>query len=594
MNNTQIYPFERNRYYPGRRLLSTDFTAEQTYLNNKQRFLNALMYGNGIVCGLGVFPLDDQSLLVESGAAIDGTGRLIVVDTSEKQKLSAIIGFEELRTNKASLCIRYYEEGTHKANANEPDDPDVEAQCNRVREGYQLFVMDTEELPEAASIETAFLAKDALLANENYLVQFILPATVSRRHLVRAIVEVEKISDADVSLNYFGILQTPTFLSEFGEKHLQIELKDLCLKKGERASFDYWMETLDLPVDTANIVLQAGSAQAFENDRGIKVPTHFSLEIHLSNEAPESLINREIGRISLEMKAIGARGDDFIRLADLELMRTENTYRIENVFENGIKKYLSVPSQDLLRSEYTGFFVKKLAFSDIRQERLVEDDTPETRTSEKSGLEIATGVVEIPLSEEVRKGDIYYSGEIYHGLGEGKVYVDVGYEGISVGDKTYGGGQRTIYGNPEIFARKQRNVVLAETAVCVLNDKGSFEIGARILDDVDAIALMYRWVAIKCPAREEQSGNIYTRGMSISPETPTVRIQTGESHYFGVQFNNMKPMDICYELTESGTGDISADGIYTAPSNPGVYEIFIFCTDLPQICTYAYAIVEKK
>ncbi|MBR1629956.1 MAG: hypothetical protein IJ679_11945, partial [Lachnospiraceae bacterium] len=54
------------------------------------------------------------------------------------------------------------------------------------------------------------------------------------------------------------------------------------------------------------------------------------------------------------------------------------------------------------------------------------------------------------------------------------------------------------------------------------------------------------------------------------------------------------PVSVSYDLTESGSGDISPDGVYTAPSKPGVYEIRIMCTDMPQICTYAYAIVEKK
>ena len=202
--------------------------------------------------------------------------------------------------------------------------------------------------------------------------------------------------------------------------------------------------------------------------------------------------------------------------------------------------------------------------------------------------------MEIPLSEDVHNGDIYYSGEIMHGLGKGNVYVDVGYEYISEDFKVNASAKSTIYGNPDIFAREQRSVVPAETAVRVLNDKGSFVIGARILGDVDYIVLMYRWVAIKFPSGEEITGDIDTRGMSISPETPTVRIQTKESHYFGVRFNNMKPTSVTYDLTESGTGDITPDGVYTAPSKPGVYEIRITCTDLPQICTYAYAIVEKK
>ena len=90
MKNTKLYPFERNRYYPGKMLTSADFQAEQTYFNNKRRFINNLMYGAGVVCGCGVFSLDDLSLLVESGVAIDGLGREIVMESSVVKKLSYI------------------------------------------------------------------------------------------------------------------------------------------------------------------------------------------------------------------------------------------------------------------------------------------------------------------------------------------------------------------------------------------------------------------------------------------------------------------------------------------------------------------------
>ena len=69
---------------------------------------------------------------------------------------------------------------------------------------------------------------------------------------------------------------------------------------------------------------------------------------------------------------------------------------------------------------------------------------------------------------------------------------------------------------------------------------------------------------------------------------------TKESHFFGVEYHNMDAVSIAYELTEQGSGEITADGVYTAPNKEGVYEICIYCTDMPVICTYAYAIVKKK
>ena len=65
MKNSELIPFNRNRYYKGKMLTSADFEAEQLYMNNKRRFLNNVMYGSGIVCGFGVYSLDDLSLFID-------------------------------------------------------------------------------------------------------------------------------------------------------------------------------------------------------------------------------------------------------------------------------------------------------------------------------------------------------------------------------------------------------------------------------------------------------------------------------------------------------------------------------------------------
>ena len=113
MGNNQKLPFERNRYYVGKLLTSADFQAEQNYGNNKRSFLNEMMFGSGIVCGLGVFSLDDLSIMVDSGVALDGNGHEIAVESAVVRKLSAVEGFESLQTQCATLCLRYDEEAVH-------------------------------------------------------------------------------------------------------------------------------------------------------------------------------------------------------------------------------------------------------------------------------------------------------------------------------------------------------------------------------------------------------------------------------------------------------------------------------------------------
>ena len=216
MNDTKLYPFERNRYYPKKRLSSADYNAEQDYFNNKRRFLNGLMFGSGVICGLGVLSLDDLSLMVESGVAIDGMGREIVVETSDVKKLSALPGFEGLKSNNASLCLRYKEEMAHKVYAIDQSDPDKEFQYNRIKEGYEIFLMDTDEVPEVFSVDSEFLTRGVLMENEHFIIEYMMPAIVSRRRLVKAQLLITKLTDDDVSLSYHGILQTPAFVTDDG------------------------------------------------------------------------------------------------------------------------------------------------------------------------------------------------------------------------------------------------------------------------------------------------------------------------------------------------------------------------------------------
>ena len=593
MNNNKLYPFERNRYYAGKMLTSADFQAEQTYFNNKRRFLNTVMYGSGIVCGLGVFSLDDLSILVESGVAIDGMGREIVIDSSVVKKLSAVDGFDTLKSDDVTLCLSYEEKEVHTVYAVNQTNPDKDYEYNRIAEGYRLFLMDKEDVPLSFEMESEFLAKGELFSDDNFRIDFLIPATVCRGKQVKAVLRVTKLSPADVRLTYRGTLQIPAFTAPDGSHEISVNIENLLLEPGKSADFDYWMMTQDIPAPETNIILKSDSASALENDKGVILPPHFPIRVLPSNTPPRELVNTEIGRVNLEMKSVGSQGD-YIRLADIQLVRTDQAYIIEELTELNVKRYITAPSQEMLRAGYMDFFVKN---ADITNPTAAPGEMVKEQTKvrpEHTAPQLATGVLEIPLGENPRKGEIYYSGEIMHGLGKGNVYVDVGYEFINEDSTIASSAKSTIFGNPDLFEGEQRTVVNAETAVRVLNDKGSFIVAAKLLENVDYLMLTYRWIAIRFPAGNDLELMEETGGKSISAVTPTVVLGTKESHFFGVEYHNMDAVSIAYELTEPNSGEITADGVYTAPNREGVYEICIYCTDMPVICTYAYAIVKKK
>ena len=591
MASNQVYPFERNRYYPGKMLTTADFQAEQSYHINKLRFINSLMYGAGIVCGCSVVNLDDLSILVESGVVMDGSGREIIIDTSLVKKLSAIDGFDDLVSDTACLCVRFKEKDIHSVYAVSHKESDQEYEYNRISEGYEIFLVDKDEFDEGFEIESEFLQKEMLFNGPNFEGCLTMPTIVSKGRNVKARLEIRKRTNADVKFTYKGVLDIPGFTAPDGSQQIEMEVNDIELAEGGVYYADLWMNVQNTAGIEANVILRSGSAAAFENDRAIQAENSFAMKIRLSEESPASIIRRETGKLSLEMRQ--AVNTSAIKLAEIDLMRTDSAYVIENIREISKNQYIDLPSQTGNRSDYMEYYVKDADITESHQAvvpKVVSAPVVEPVSTDLKN--VATGVLEIPLGRDARAGDIRYSGEITHGLGSGNVYVSIGYEYLSQ-DQTIGASAKsTVYGNPELFSRQSQQLVDAETAVRVLNDKGSFVVAARLLHDVDFLVLTYRWVAIKFPSGEELEAADYY-GKSITAKTPTVVMRPRENYYFGVQFNNMEPCSITYELTAPGSGEVTTDGVYTAPAKEGVYEVRIYCSDMPMVCTYAYAIVKS-
>lgn len=593
MNNNRLLPFSRNRYYKGKMLTSVDFEAEQSYMNDKRRFLNAMVTGSGIVCGLNVVSLDDQSLLIESGMAIDETGREIVVENSVVKKLSTIAGFEELKTNDVCLCIRYAETETQPVYAINRQDSEKEYENNRIEEGYELFLKDIESLEEDYEPETEFYTGGTLLENKDYKVLLKLPSYICAGQYVKIDLQVEKLSDDKANLYYEGVIQTPALSTMEGGQELSLLLENISLNKGQRIVREYWMLAQSEETPDTSIMFKAGSGKALVNGVEQPIISQLNCKIVIVDESTSHLSARQTGNVNIELRGMRSSSDR-IRLANLTIVKTGAAYLIETVDEKNVKNYVPTMRDAWKRLEYSSYFSKRLPMYEGNTPSAAVGKTDITKSNSSVNMpRLETGIVEIPIGENAKKGDICYSSEIMHGLGAGNVYVEVGYEYLEENAVSQNPTKTTIYGNPELFEKDRINVA-AETAVKVLNDKGSFVVAVKLLQNVRMLVLTYRWVAIRYDSENLQEEIETTTNQSISAVTPTIVLGTKESYFFQVKYNNMKACSISYELTESSSGEITSDGIYTAPSKEGVYEIKIFCTDKPLICTYAYAIVKKK
>lgn len=588
MNNMQLFPFERNRYYLGKMLTSADFEAEQLYMNNKRRFINTMMFGSGIICGLSVFNLDDLSVLIESGVAIDGLGREIVIENSVVCKLSALKGFEKATEERVSLCVRYKEEEVHPVYSVYRQEQGQEYENNRIQEGYELFLVNASEMQEEIQMETEFLIRERLFSNPDYEIYLEVPATVCKNHTVKISMVVIKHSSEEKYLEIEGILQLPSFMKGLQGTEISIEKRNILLKEGEEQVFDYWVQVMDYEEEETSIIEKPDTFRILLGGEEQSCETGVQLKLKLTDREPQMLILNELSQISLEMREM-CQKKDYVRIADFAMVHTGTAYIIDYICKEEKNKYISVPSNIPKAEEYITWFQKK----DMEMSpRGTDNLAPAHVEHQRRKARMVQGSIELPLNPNMKKGEVCYSGEIVHGLGRGNVYVDLGIEFLEEKNGQTERMKTTVYGDISLFEKQNPAVDDIRTAVKVFQEKGTFQAAVKLMGEQKSVVLMLNWFAIKLPegnAQREQQ-----RGQSIIAKTPTAVIGTREKYYFGVRFVNMEPCSLLYELTEEGAGEIGQDGMYTAPGREGVYEVRISAPDYPGLTAYAYAVVRRK
>lgn len=592
MKNNQLYPFERNRYYAGKLLTSADFEAEQLYMNNKRRFLNRIMFGSGIACGLSVVNLDDLSILLESGVAIDETGREIVVESTAVRRLSSMEGFEDLKSERAGLFLRYKEENVHAVYCGDIGSDGKEYESNRIDEGYELYLKDIGDAPFPEDDEEGLILRESFLDNGDYEVTVSMPYTVAKGRFVKLEVCVRGKSAEAKELYLCARLQLPALTNLAGEHELEIELENIALAKGQRITKEYWLRCDNTEAKETDILCSREDVlfrvDGYEIEPGDGV--HF--KVQLSDRAPYQIAAGEAGKESLDVN-MKSRAEDGVCIAVLQLFRTEVSCLISDILEEGVRRYIMTPGKAGARQRLLSYFTDdrlKAQTSGERQETETQGSAKSADAAESPAF-MTSGRLEIPLDVNMKKGDVCVSEEIMHGLGRGNVYVEVGMEYMEENPYERKKRRNVIYGNTALFDAEE--CMQVETAVKVLSDKGSFQVAAKLLGEQKSIVLQLNWVAFRFHAGKDAGEIQEEEKRFITPEMPTVRLRAKESYYFNVSFHNMDPCRLSYELTEPESGEIGADGLYTAPVKEGVYEIYIYCTDMPKISTYAYAVVGR-
>ncbi len=551
MKNTQLYPFERNKYYYGMLLSVEDFNAEQKYMNDKRRLINRLIHGSGVVCGLNVVRIDEQTISVESGLAIDSTGREIIVDLPVTKKISDIKGYD--RTTSGGdcryiyLCLEYKEvEGG--AGHSIADDND-NGTYDRIREGYSLYLIDEEPENGTGDPGELYEERTTVFWDGNLKITHVIPKYARSMSEVEFMIEVENFSKQFVSFSY-DIQLVCLNTVEDDSSVLRVKFNEMLYDKTGRYSLTY--------------KLKSNNVSDTEGTATIDAMT-FSLTYD-SMPANGTIAGRsETYIISGDIKEAIVRGmydrnmDTFLReamprrlyLARLNVINAGGRLIIESVRNVPFGQY--VVGNPML---------KALCDIDVGSDKFGSenantDNAVVLRQNTVDNKEIASGICRINLSDGSLKNAIYYSDEIVHTLGLGSVTIILG---------TPGKEGSTVYGDTSIFPGETLDIDLAAR----LDPKrGSFIIGIKprstiVVDYVDVKWTVIRDVSEKISEQKDMKIMIKPNSLVIKPR---------ENRYLEAICFNMTNKTVRWSVVSPGGGEIDSNGLYTAPNTEGVYEV---------------------
>jgi len=590
MNNRKFYNFDRNNYFYGKLLTSRDFSMEQEYMNNKRRLGNLMLNGKGIVSGLKVVAADETAVILQSGFAIDGGGREIVVPETEVIKLATIDGISDLKTDVAYLGISYKEMPAEQVYAvMQEEGHENESAYNHVKEGYKLRFYGEDACVGVSSKKDAWLEKTILFEDEDGIVtqevcKYLTPnrtlavyLTVEKKRQTRELLSVSyKLSVNGLSGQSFPITLENLNLDRYEKKTCVVEL-DLKDEVRLLKNFTLKVQNFEVRKDFNRCVTQTTEpvlVTCLEKDLLTEV---------LANDhktAMDTVIENEY--------------DSVIYLAKMDLIRMGDRVLLNRMEEVPFGQYVYTAQQLMLFEDLKKYCpaISEKAFDVTESAKEDFSVIPEIKGVNESGF--VTGVFDLALGNSADTGKVFYSEEIMHGLGEGPVYVDIAYEVLN---KEQGEvKEEIIFGDAELFgntenAEKQLQI---SCGIKLLPERGTFIVAVKPKNKITKTSIRIRWYACKV----EDTGKNITRNKEkkgmivIAPDTLTTTPK-------GIvqivpRFVNMPEQACRFEILDAAGGKIDSNGIYTAPTAEGVYEVRVSCISEPDIFAHAYIIVSAN
>ncbi|KUO71045.1 MAG: hypothetical protein APF81_15350 [Desulfosporosinus sp. BRH_c37] len=601
MKNKTLFPMERNRYFHGKMLTARDLEAEQRYYNNKRRLVNRCILGAGVVCGLGVYLNDDTSFSLETGLALDYSGREIVVTSSIIRKLQMIEGFEALVGHEqAYLCLEYEEQMREPVNNIGVADNDSQ-QFNKIEESFRLY-LDTEE-PDVNTLfgESGRNHVQVLYSSKGLGIYQIVPAVVmadqefSVRYMVVKGTELPPVSfEYSFKSDYLKSVDGDTIKIVYNEdKNSGRDINSIEYTLRAASVSD-----MQVPFGKGKATLKLSMGDITDQ---VELAQKYDIYICRDSLSYEKMLNIKLNSLDKQMS-----GEDTpIYLAKIDFVSAGNTHILRKITALPFEQRISgIPGRvagnqtsenipkDMLKSvttevEMLQYWQKPEVSAKYNPDKQSINFHFGLASSEAYDYATSSGVVGVPLSGAIRVNSRYVSEEVPHNLGIGNVSLTFA---VEFGDNE---NRKLLFGNGDIFSPKNEGKIVPKVEVAgILNpDTGTFRVGIRCLDHVEGHIIRVRWFAYKVTRDTADMRSKDNVSVKIKPEIHKMKVL--DRIQFEAEVSGTADKSVIWSIQDDEGGKIDQNGLYQAPSKPETYEIVATSTADPAAKTSAFVIVEE-
>ena len=573
MKNTKYFPFERNNYFYGKLLSVDDFRLEQKYGNDKRRMLNRFLYGTGVVTGMNVVGVDDSTVLVESGLALDYYGREIVIDEPVARKLQMLEGFsdyeEDRNTGYLYLCVAYDEEEVQAVHSISNSGQKGNVSYNKIREGYRLYLTRNEPEPEYLSNRNLSEHTQVVFWDKGIRVSQSMPKFARGKDRVELRIQIENMGQQEhFAFSYELDLKCLTYE---GQNRLSVSFDELLMEKAGRYTISYQLDTLGVTGTQASATLVPDSfiLRIGQNQTVEKAETSAVVQIGAVDE--KTAVRRDYYEKGMD-QVLKENGCQNLYLAKISLLRAGDSVVINEIEKMPFQQYVA---GSYLEDAMIRLLERDRAGQGGQRDTLGETGEPKGR--ETFGIGISEGVEEIELGAGSGKGKKLFSREISHGLGIGRTTILLGLEANSPKEEYFGAAG--IFGGA---------VPRVELAAKTDAQRGTFVIGVQVTASTPQERIRVHWTALR--DRREILNEQKERRIFIRPNV--LNLHTRESYYLEAVCSNMNETGILWQVKDNG-GTIDANGMYTAPNAAGVYEVTAVSEAYPEVKASIFVIVRE-